>query len=133
MPASPDRGNAPPAAASEESENASPIRGTVTLASGLEGKLPPNAVLFLIARREGSGPPLAVKRIPQPHFPLDFEIGPRDRMIQTLPFVGPIQISARVDSDGNATTRTPGDLQGSLAEGVQPGASGVELVIDQVL
>lgn len=110
-----------------------PIRGTVQVAPGLEGRVRPDAVLFLIARPGSAGPPLAVKRIASPRFPFDFELGPEDRMIQTMPFAGPLQLSARLDADGNATTRTPGDLQGSSDDAVEPGASGVELVLDQVL
>ena len=54
-------------------------------------------------------------------------------MIQGMPFTGPFQLTARVDADGNAATRNPGDLQGQSRERVPPGARDVELVIDQVL
>ena len=53
-----------------------------------------------------------MKRILTPTFPLAFEIGPDDRMMAGVPFVGPFSLSARVDADRNAMTRTPGDLQG---------------------
>lgn len=123
------RGAAPVGAASSEQA----ITGTVTIAPELASRIPPGAVLFLIARNGDSGPPLAVKRIPDPKLPLAFSIGPADRMIQTLPFAGPIKLSARIDSDGNAMTRLPGDLSGSAPETHQPGDSGVAVVIDQVL
>jgi hypothetical protein len=74
-----------------------------------------------------------VQRIAEPKLPLDFSIGPDDRMIQQMPFAGPLRLSARLDADGNAMTRLPGDLQGSAASEVEPGASGVAIVIDQVL
>ena len=120
---------APPVAA----ESGPPIEGTVRLAAGLEGRVPPDAVLFIIARRGGAGPPLAVKRIRAPGFPLDFTLGPEDRMIQSIPFTGPFQVSARVDSDGNALSRSPGDMSGAAAGEVEPGARGVDVVIDEVL
>jgi cytochrome c-type biogenesis protein CcmH len=110
-----------------------PVRGTLELAPELEGRVPSGAILFLIARSAGAGPPLAVKRIPEPRFPLEFEIGPNDRMIQQLPFSGPLRISARVDGDGNATTREPGDLLGESPGDVEPGDSGVVVTIDQAL
>lgn len=130
LPAAPDpgRGAAPLAA-----ESGPPIRGSVHLAQGLEDRVLPGSVLFLIARRVEGGPPLAVKRIASPRFPLDFEIGPDDRMIQAMPFAGPLTLSARVDADGNAMSRTPGDLQGGAAGPIEPGASGIEVLIDQVL
>ncbi|NNL66659.1 MAG: hypothetical protein HKP30_10480 [Myxococcales bacterium] len=86
-----------------------------------------------MARRPGGGPPVAVKRISEPRFPLPFELGPGDRMIQAIPFEGPLLLTARVDGDGNATSREPGDLLGSLADPVDPGASGITLRLDQKL
>ena len=125
-------GGAPPAASNDSD---APLTGTIRLAPELERKIPAGAILFLIARRgeAGGGPPLAVKRIESPHFPLEFSIGPDDRMIKAMPFAGPIQLSARLDADGNAMTRQPGDLQGQAAEPHQPGDSGVAIVIDQAL
>lgn len=110
-----------------------PIEGTVELAPEVSSAVPRGAVLFLIARGATPGPPLAVKRIPDPQFPLRFSIGPEDRMIQAIPFVGPIQITARVDADGNATTRDPGDLLGGSDSPHAPGDRGVAVLIDQVL
>jgi hypothetical protein len=110
-----------------------PIRGTLRIAPELQDVQPRGAVLFLIARTAEAGPPLAVKRIEAPRFPLDFEIGPADRMLASIPFAGSVMITARLDSDGNATSRTPGDLQGIAAQPVSPGASGVEIVLDQKL
>jgi hypothetical protein len=124
---------APASPAPVAAESSEPIRGTLKLAPGLEGRVPHGAVLFLMARGAQGGPPLAVKRIAEPRFPLDFEIGPDDRMMADMPFVGPVTLSARVDADGNATSRSPGDLQGEAQGTFQPGASGVELVIDQVI
>jgi cytochrome c-type biogenesis protein CcmH len=112
---------------------ARPIRGRVELAPELAGRVPGGAVLFLIARTSDAGPPVAVKRIVGPEFPLSFEIGPGDRMLEGVPFAGPFQLTARVDADGNAASRNPGDLQGESRERVSPGARGVEVVIDRVL
>lgn len=109
-----------------------PIRGTIRLAPELEGRVPAGGVLFIIVRHGSGGPPLAVKRIPSPSFPLDFEIGVGDRMITSVPFAGPMQITARVDADGNVS-KGPGDLVGDAAEGVEPGASDVVLLLDRVL
>ena len=112
---------------------AAPITGTVALAPELAGKTPANAVLFIIARR-GAGPPLAVKRVPNPSFPVEYSIGPDDRMIQSMPFTGPIELTARIDGDGNATSRSPGDVMGTAQTGpVEPGATGVAILLDTPL
>lgn len=122
-----------PRGAPPMASNAPPIRGVVRVAPELAQRVPDGAVLFLIARRGGGGPPVAVKRFVSPELPLRFSIGPEDRMIQAMPFEGPLRISARIDADGNATTRTPGDLQGTAAGAFEPGASDIDLVLDEVL
>jgi cytochrome c-type biogenesis protein CcmH len=126
-------GAAAPGAAGSDAAGMDPIRGEIRLAPELEGRVPQGAILFLIARAGPSGPPTAVVRIPGPSLPLEFSIGPDDRMIAAMPFEGPFQVTARIDADGNAMTRNPGDLHGAAAGTVLPGASGVEIVIDEVL
>lgn len=103
------------------------LRGTIRLAPGLAG--PGEGTLFLIARGPGQGPPLAVKRLPVRRFPLPFEIGSADVMIPGRAFRGPIQLSARIDRDGNPMTRGPDDLTAAIATPLEPGASGIELVL----
>ena len=113
--------------------SAAPITGTVELAPEFAGRTPPNAVLFIIARH-GAGPPLAVKRIAEPKFPFEFSIGPDDRMIKSMPFTGLIELTARIDGDGNATSRSPGDVMGTARTGpVEPGATGVAILLDTPL
>jgi hypothetical protein len=133
LPPAPGRGAPPLAAEASGAADGPPIRGTVSVADELAGRLPPGAVLFLIARRDGAGPPLAAQRIASPRFPLEFSLGPGDRMLETLPFAGELQISARLDADGNAMSRQPGDLEGRAGAAVSPGASGVAIVLDEVL
>ena len=139
MPAAPGGGAPPmagrmpaPAGGGPSAEGGN-ISGTITVAPALEGSLPAGAMLFVIARPAGvtGGPPLAVLRIPSPHFPLPFEIGPANVMIPSMRFQGDIEITARLDSDGNAMTRTPGDLSGATRETHRPGATGVSIVLDQ--
>ena len=91
-------------------------------------------MLFVIARRGGGagGPPLAVRRVPAPSFPYDFEIGPQHAMIQGRPFAGEIELEARLDGDGDALSREPGDPSGRAPELLQPGASGVRIVLETV-
>jgi hypothetical protein len=92
----------------------------------------PGATLFLIARPAGAvgGPPLAVLRVPQPSFPYDFEIGPANVMIPTARFEGAIELTARLDADGNASTRGELDRSTASAVAVVPGDVGVELRLE---
>lgn len=113
--------------------NAEPIEGVVSVSPELAGRVPQGGVLFVIARPGAAGPPLAVQRVPSPSFPFRFSIGPEDRMIRSMPFAGDLQLTARLDVDGDATSRGPGDLQGRAAGAYRPGAEGVEIVLDELL
>ena len=109
------------------------LTGQILLAPELAGRVPEGAVLFLIARTSGSGPPVAAKVIPAPEFPLAFELGPEDRMARDMPYEGPFQLTARVDADGDAATRATGDLRGMADGNHSPGATGVTILIDEIL
>jgi len=109
------------------------IRGTVEIADSLYGERPAHGVLFIIARSRPAGPPLAVLRVPSARFPYSFEIGQEHVMIPSLVFEGEIRLSARLDSDGNAMTKLPGDLVGEVPTPIGPGADGVALVLDERL
>ena len=109
------------------------IVGEISLAPELAMARPDQGVLFVIARPQGAtgGPPLAVLRIPNPDFPLDFSIGPENVMIPTMQFAGPISLSARLDADGNAMTRGAGDISSPVLEGLEPGAAGVRITLSE--
>jgi hypothetical protein len=129
--AAPARRDAP--ASASASNSGATISGTIELDSGFYADRPANGMLFIIARSRPAGPPLAVLRVPNPSFPHTFELGQAQVMIPTLQFEGEIKLSARLDSDGNAMTKLPGDLVGAVAAPLVPGASGVVLVLDQKL
>lgn len=103
------------------------IRGTLRLAPGVAG--PGEGVLFVIARAPSGGPPLAVKRLELGSFPMDFEIGAADAMLPGRPLEGEVQLSARIDRDGNPMTRSPEDLVAEIQGSVRVGAGAVELVL----
>jgi hypothetical protein len=130
MPPSPEelaRG-APAVAGMTAPENAGPpISGTIALAAGTS--VPEGATLFVIARTGDAGPPTAVLRIPAPRIPFEFRLGPENRMIAALPWQGPFQVSARIDLDGNATTRDAGGLEGRATSPVAPGDAGVAITL----
>ena len=110
-----------------------PLSGQILLAPELAERVPRGAVLFLIARAGNSGRPVAAKRIDALEFPLAFELGPEDRMAHDMPYEGPFQLTARIDSDGDAATRTAGDLRGVADGDHSPGDTGVTILIDERL
>lgn len=107
------------------------IAGTIDVAPALRAKAEGKPVLFLIARKGGGGPPLAVVRVANPRFPLAFEISKRNVMIPGVPFEGMVSLSARVDADGSAGPASGGDLEGRTARPVRVGERNVRIVIDK--
>ncbi len=116
------------AGAGAEADESADVRGTIALADGAAP--PPSGVLFLFVRAVGqtSGPPLAVQRLAVGSFPLPFEIGPGDAMIPGTTFPEQITVEARIDADGNAMSRGPGDLS-ARSQPIAPGSEGVQLVL----
>jgi hypothetical protein len=106
---------------------AAPIRGSIDLTPS--ATVPAGSVLFVIARSAAGGPPLAVKRLAPGPFPMSFEIGPADVMIAGRAFQGPIELSARIDADGDPLTRSPQEPSAQATGALEPGASGVALVL----
>ena len=104
------------------------IEGTVRLDPERAAKAGGRAVLYIVARPAGAqgGPPLAVKRIPAPAFPVSFSLGSGDVMMPGTAFEGPLNLSARLDRDGDPLTREREAPAGVYpANPVTPGARGV--------
>lgn len=86
----------------------------VSLNAAPNAQIPPNGIVFVIARAAGvtAGPPIAVKRVPVRQFPFDVELTTADSMTgQPLP--PSMNIDARLDADGDAMTKTAADLRAS--------------------
>jgi len=125
----PQTTSTPTAAAS-----AAQISGIITIDPKLKANLDPNATLFIIARPAGgaAGPPLAVKKVDRPTFPMDYTVSQENVMMQGTPFTGKINITVRLDKDGNPTTRGAGDVTGEYKKNpVEVGTKNVDIVIDQ--
>jgi tetratricopeptide (TPR) repeat protein len=105
------------------------VSGTVDVDPSLRNKLPARGVLFVFARAAGAaseGPPLAVKRLPA-SFPATFELTQADSMMgQPLP--DELLIEARLDEDGDPTTRPPTDPKARL-DRVKVGRTDLRLVL----
>jgi cytochrome c-type biogenesis protein CcmH len=96
--------------------------------------LPAGASLFLIAREAGqnSGPPLAVRRIEGPVFPLELRLSDRDSMLPQRPVSGfdALQLQARVSVSGEPMA-SAGDWQSAVAMFNSQQPDPVMLVIDK--
>ena len=127
--------SAPAPSPSAPAASSAQISGKITVDPKLKPNVDPNVALFIIARPSGGagGPPLAVKKIDKPAFPLNYTLGQENVMMQGMPFAGKINLTVRLDKDGNAATRGPGDMTGEYKKNpVEIGVTNVDVVIDQV-
>lgn len=107
--------------------------GTVRIVPALSGKVADGDALFVIARR-GPGPPLGVKRIPNPSFPVSFRIGAEDMVMGGGPFEGEVSVVARIKKGGVAGPARAGDLEGIYSRNpARIGGAPVEILIDREL
>ena len=101
------------------------VSGRIEITTGVAP--PADAVIFLSARAEGAakGPPTWVLRMSAAPLPTEFRIGPANAMLGG-PTPAQVRLTARLDADGNASTRGPDDLE-ATSEAVTPGTTGLIL------
>jgi tetratricopeptide (TPR) repeat protein len=94
------------------------IKVTLQLDAAAKSK---TGIVFVIARPLTGGPPVAVKRMQVASFPITFDLSSADSMMgQPLP--PKFRLEARLDSDGDASTKPPTDPSAMQAE-VNSGAA----------
>ena len=112
----PPVGGAPPAAPA--ATGGARVQVTLQIDPAASAK---NGIVFVVARPLSGGPPVAVKRMQVGAFPVTFELTSADSMMgQPLP--DKFRLEARLDSDGNATTKPPTDPSAMQAEVVSGAA-----------
>jgi hypothetical protein len=130
----------PMAAAASNQPAPGSIRGMVVLSPGLESSVKPGSVLYVMVRRfagpgGAKGVLLAAKKLSVAGpgaFPMPYEVTQRDVKAGS-PLAGVVQVSARIDGDGDAITKLPGDLEGASPSPVPVGTSGVRIVMSRKL
>ncbi len=89
--------------------------GTVVLSPGAEKNIKRGSVVFLFAKAAGmKGAPLAVKKISDATFPLSFSLSDLDSPIPLEFYEGDLTVTARIDADGAAGPKQPGDREGEV-------------------
>ena len=111
---------------------ATAISGTVSLASGLAGKVASKDTLFVFAR-EMNGPamPVSIVRATKQDLPFTFRLDDSTSPMPSrkLSDVGSVVIVARLSKSGQAMPQS-GDLEG-VSQLVKPGESKIAVVIDR--
>ena len=118
------------------------ILGSLQLPAEHKDKVKAGDTIFIVVRRFSNDPAaptnapgniLAVKKIDAAAtFPQPFAIDNRDAMMAGTALTGKVVVSVRVDKDGNATTKNPGDVTG-VSTVLEPPAKQVIIKLDKVL
>ena len=125
---------AKPSAAEPANAPGAGISGRVEIDPKLAAKVAASDTLFIYARNaEGSRMPLAILRGTAAELPKSFALTDAMAMTaaQTISLAKSVVVEARISKAGNAMAQS-GDLRGTSLP-IAPGASGVRIVIDQVV
>jgi hypothetical protein len=117
------------------------VSGTITLDPGRAADIKAGAALYIIVRRDAGegqkGMLIASKRVDVTGpgmFPLPYDVGPENVMMGGNSLDGQVRVEARVDQDGDAISKSPGDVVGAKAGAVTVGAPGaVDFVLAEKL
>ena len=110
-----------------------PLAGKLLLADAVKDHVAKGDVIFLVARQDdGSekGSIVAVRKLTAGDWPQPFQLDGRDAMSAGTKFEGKLVVTARVDKDGDAISKQPGDVLGVTH--TEAGRSNVQLVLDTV-
>ncbi len=112
------------------------IAGTLKLDGKLKDKVKPGDTIFMVVRGQAPGgapgPVLAVRKLEAASFPMPFQIDSRDAMVAGTQLKAPVVLSVRVDKDGDAMSKNPGDVTGTTTVSSLP-SSKLALTLDKVL
>ena len=106
------------------------LRGIAEVPKGV--KVPNGTLVFVSARPlSDGGPPLAVARFPYAQSPFRFSLTSANKMLADAKFEGMVELTIRIDQDGDPLSRTPGDIYGQST--VRVGAQNVRVRLEGVI
>ena len=115
------------------------ITGKLYLDRELRSKFKSSSTLFIIVRGDAPagqrGPLIASTkrdRLNLSDFPLSYVVTQANSMMGA-PLSGKVRVSARLDQDGDALSKEPGDIVGSADEGVEVGVNPVNIKLNSTL
>jgi hypothetical protein len=114
------------------------IYGQLELDDSIKDQIKPGSVVFVVVRRfipQGKGMLIAATKrdgVTKDSFPLRYVVKQSDAMMGA-PLVGKVTVSARIDQDGDAISKQPGDLTGQAEKAVMVGVNPVVIKFTQVL
>lgn len=111
------------------------VKGVIKVHAKAKDKVAAGGAVFVIVKRSvdgaPSGPPLAVDKLTWQKDELAFEMTEKQAMIAGTELTGDVVVTARYDQDGDALSKQPGDVVGTVK--VKVPADKVTLTLDEVL
>jgi len=113
------------------------IKGVIKIHAKAKDRAAAGGAVFVVVKRAGAdgaaqpGPPLAVEKLTWNKDELPFELTEQQAMIAGTELTGDVVVQARYDQDGDAISKQPGDIAGSVR--VKVPADKVTLTLDDVL
>jgi hypothetical protein len=111
------------------------VTGVIKVHAKAKDRLAAGGAIFVIVKKSvdgaPAGPPLAVDKLTWTKDELPFEMTERQAMTAGTELTGEVVVTARYDQDGDALSKQPGDVSGSVR--VKVPASKVTLMLDDVL
>ena len=115
------------------------VSGTIELSGGYASKIKAGSTLFIIVRRDaGEGKKGMLLAAVDPvsgakMFPLKYTVTKADIMMRGTVLVGVVRVSARIDQDGDAISKQPGDIVGASSKAHKVGDTGINFGLDKIL
>ncbi|HEU0225093.1 MAG TPA: tetratricopeptide repeat protein [Steroidobacteraceae bacterium] len=127
------QGGSPATVAAVAPRQASGANLTIAIAPALAGQVPPGSTLFVIARGNEGGPPLAVVRRAVGSWPVAVAMTDANAMLPgtSLAAAGPLRLVARISRQGGPVAAS-GDLYGEVGYDFAS-ASPVTVTIDRIV
>lgn len=112
------------------------ITGMIAVHPKAAGRAKPGGAIFVTVKKADAsgnptGTPLAVDKLVWNGQPLPFELTEGQAMIAGTELSGDVVVTARYDQDGDAITKQPGDIVGTLR--VKVPATKANLFLDEIL
>ena len=112
------------------------IKGVIKLRGKAKDHAKQGGALFVIAKQAGpdgapAGPPLAVEKLTWRGEQIAFELTEANAMIAGTSLTGDVIVTVHYDQDGDALTKQPGDILGTLR--VKVPADGATIYLDDVV
>ncbi|MBQ2312636.1 MAG: hypothetical protein II183_00535 [Elusimicrobiaceae bacterium] len=107
------------------------LAGHVQVADRLLKNAQANNVTCSIIAKNEADVPIAIKRIINPTFPLDFEVTKEDLLIDS--YDGKIKMEVQINSHGSLGVLKSGDIFGSGAQEYSSGSQDILIVADKMI